>query len=243
MRGGGRAEALGEGFQLFWRPGDPNGDVAAVAERIRVLIADPHPATRAGVRAVLEDGGLQVCAEAADAGEAVKAALRERPDLCLLDVAMPGNGIAAAQAIISSMPDTAVVMLAGSRNDDDLFDALRVGAAGYLPKETDPERLPHALRGVLAGETALPRHLVTRVVQGLRERGRRRRLPLLGRQSVQLTSREWEVVDMLCEGMSTHQMAGRLFVSSATIRTHVAAVVKKLRVPDREAAVRMLRGR
>jgi len=217
--------------------------VAAVAERIRVLIADPHPATRAGVRAVLEDDGLQVCAEVADAGAAVKAALRERPDLCLVDVAVPGNGIAAAQAIISSLPDTAVVMLAGSRNDDDLFDALRAGAVGYLPKETRPERLPHALRGVLAGEAAVPRYLVARVIQGLRERGRRRRLPLLGRRSVELTSREWEVLDLLCEGLSTHEMAERLFVSQATIRTHVAAVVKKLRVPDREAAVRLLEGR
>jgi two-component system nitrate/nitrite response regulator NarL len=214
-----------------------------VAERIRVLIADPHPATRAGVRAVLEDEGLLVCAEASDAGAAVKAVLRERPDLCLIDVAIPGNGIAAAQAIISSVPDTAVVMLTGSHNDDDLFDALRAGAIGYLPKETAPTRLPHALRGVLAGEAALPRHLVARVIQGLRERGRRRRLPLLGRQSVELTSREWEVLDMLCEGLNTREMAERLFVSRATIRTHVAAVVKKLRVPDREAAVRLVEGR
>jgi len=219
------------------------GGVAAMAERIRVLIADHHPATRAGVRAVLEDDGFQVCAEVADAGAAVKAAVRERPDLCLVDVHVPGNGIAAAQAIISSLPDTAVVMLAVSRNDDDLFDALRAGAVGYLPKETRPERLPHALRGVLAGEAALPRHLVARVIQDLRERGRRRRLPLLGRQGVELTSREWEVLDLLCEGLSTHEMAERLFVSHATIRTHVAAVVKKLRVPHREAAVRLLEGR
>jgi DNA-binding NarL/FixJ family response regulator len=130
---------------------------AAVAERIRVLIADHHPATRAGVRAVLEDDGFEVCAEAADAGAAVKAALRERPDLCLVDVQVPGNGIAATQAIVSSLPDTAVVMLSASHNDDDLFDAIRAGAVGYLPKGTRPERLPHALRGVLAGEAALPR--------------------------------------------------------------------------------------
>jgi two-component system, NarL family, nitrate/nitrite response regulator NarL len=237
------AETEGKGLPLARVLGIRGGGVAGVAERIRVLIADPHPATRAGVRAVLEDEGLQVCAEAADAGAAVKAALRERPNLCLIDVAVPGNGIAAAQAIISSLPDTAVVMLAGSHNDDDLFDALRAGAIGYLPKETAPTRLPHALRGVLAGEAALPRHLVARVIQGLRERGRRRRLPLLGRQSVELTSREWEVLDMLCEGLNTREMAERLFVSRATIRTHVAAVVKKLRVPDREAAVRLVEER
>jgi two-component system nitrate/nitrite response regulator NarL len=216
--------------------------VAAVAERIRVLIADHHPATRAGVRGVLEADGFEVCAEVADAGSAVKAALRERPDLCLVDVQVPGNGIAATQAIVSSLPDTAVVVLSASPNDDDLFDAIRAGAVGYLPKGTRPERLSHALRGVLAGEAALPRHLVTRVIHGFRERGRRRRLPLLGRRSVELTSREWEVLDLLCEGLSTREMAERLFVSQATVRTHVAAVVRKLRVPDREAVVRLVEG-
>jgi DNA-binding NarL/FixJ family response regulator len=77
---------------------------------------------------------------------------------------------------------------------------------------------------------------------GLRERGRRRRLPVLGRRSVELTTREWEVLDLLCEGLSTREMAERLFVSETTIRTHVAAVVRKLRVPDREAVVRLVEG-
>jgi DNA-binding NarL/FixJ family response regulator len=211
-----------------------------VAERIRVLIADPHPATRAGVRAVLEGEGLQVCAEAADAGAAVKAALRERPDLCLVDVAVPGNGIAAAQAIISSLPDTAVVMLAGSHNDDDLFDALRAGAVGYLPKETAPKRLPHALRGVVSGEAALPRTMTARLILEFRERGTRRRIVLPGsRTEVQVTAREFEVIERLRKRERTAEIASGLGISEVTVRRHVASVLRKLGMPNRRSVIEM----
>ena len=111
-----------------------------------VLIADDHPATRAGVRLALERGGFVVCAEVPDGPSAIEAALRERPDVCLLDINMPGNGIEATKAIVRQLPETAVVMLTVSRSDADLFDALRAGASGYLLKDTDPARLPHALR-------------------------------------------------------------------------------------------------
>jgi DNA-binding NarL/FixJ family response regulator len=153
---------------------------------------------------------------------------------------MPGGGIAAADAITSALPQTAVVMLTVSRNDDDLFDALRAGAAGYLLKDTDPDRLSHALRGVLAGEAALPRALAARVIEEFRGRERRRRLPLLAERGTQLTSREWDVLELLREGHSTAEIAERLFISKVTVRTHVAAILKKLRVPDRKAALRLL---
>jgi DNA-binding NarL/FixJ family response regulator len=207
---------------------------------VRVLIADDHPPTRAGVGAALDGHGFTICAEVADGPSAVEAALRERPDICLLDIHMPGGGIAAADAITSALPHTAVVMLTVSRNDDDLFDALRAGAAGYLLKDTDPARLPHALRGVLAGEAALPRALAARVIEEFRGRERRRRLPLLAERGTQLTSREWDVLELLRQGHSTAEIAKRLFISKVTVRTHVAAILKKLRVPDRQAALRLL---
>ena len=206
---------------------------------LKVLIADDHPPTRAGVRLSLEEGGFTVCAEAATAPAAVDAARRERPDVALLDVHMPGSGIAAAREISSSLPDTAVVMLTVSRDDSDLFDALRAGASGYLLKDTDPERLPLALRGVLEGEAALPRGLVARLIDEFRDRdvpSPRRAGPELAR----LTSREWSVLDMMRDGLSTAEMAERMFVAPVTVRTHVSAILKKLRVPDRESAVRLL---
>ena len=205
-----------------------------------MLIADDHSLARAGVRQTLAEAGFDVVAEAADGPGAVEAAERERPDLCLLDVHMPGGGIRAASEILERVPDTAVVMLTVSRNDEDLFDALRAGAAGYLLKDTDPARLPHALRGVLAGEAAVPRTLVSRVIDEFRTHGRRRRVPLPGRRGIELSSREWEVLDMLREGQTTADIARRLFVSPVTVRRHVSAILRKLDVPDRRAAVELV---
>ena len=207
--------------------------------RRRILIADDHPPTRAGVRWTLETAGMEVCAEATDAASAVEAALRERPDICLLDIHMPGSGITAAREITGRLPNTKVVMLTVSRDDTDLFDALRAGAAGYLLKDMDPDRVPHALEGVLAGEAALPRTLLLKVMDEFRGRGKRR-LRLPGRRGDDLTEREWEVLHHLRDGLSTSEIAERMFVSAATVRSHVAAVLKKLRVPDRAAAVQLL---
>jgi len=205
-----------------------------------VLVADDHAPTRAGVRSALEGHGFRVCAEVADAPGAVEAALRERPDVCLLDIRMPGNGIAAADEISAKLPDTAIVMLTVSHDEADFFDALRAGAAGYVFKETDARLLPGLLRDVMAGEGVLSPGLSARLIEEFRERGRRRRLPLQGSRGVELTSREWEVLELLRQGLTTRQIAGRLFIEEVTVRTHVAAILRKLRVPDRRSALRLL---
>jgi len=205
---------------------------------MRVVIADDHPMTRVGVRIALERDGFEICAEADDAASAVEAAERELPDICLLDIQMPGSGIHAAEEIARKVPDAAIVMLTVSRSDRDLFDALRVGASGYLLKDTDPERLPLALRGVLEGEAALPRHLVALVIEEFRERGRRR--PILKKRGVVLTDREWEVLDLMSQGLTTFEIADRLFIEPVTVRTHVSAILKKLRVSSRKAALELL---
>jgi DNA-binding NarL/FixJ family response regulator len=206
----------------------------------RVLVADDHPPTRAGVRTVLEQDGFVICAEASSAHEAVEEALREAPDICLLDIHMPGSGIAAAAAITEALPDVAVVMLTVSDDDADLFDALQAGAAGYLLKNTNPARLPSALRGLMNGEAVLPRPLVAKLIAEFRDRSARRRLPIFGPRGVTLTSREWQVFELLREDVSTKEIAARLFISQATVRTHVAAILRKLRAPTRQAAVKLL---
>jgi DNA-binding NarL/FixJ family response regulator len=205
----------------------------------RILIANDHAATLSGLRHSLEDGGFNVVAEAANAQQAVESAVEERPDICLLDVDMPGNGIWAASEIDRRVTGTAVVMLSDSSHEADLFDALRAGALGFLLIDTDPDRIPHALRGVLAGEAAIPRKLVMRLIDEYRSQGVRRRFQAAG-GAVELTSREWEVVEMMRSGLTTSDTARRLFVSPVTVRRHVSTVVRKLGVTDRDAVMRLL---
>lgn len=209
---------------------------------LRAVVADDHAPTRAGVRAALEGGGIAVCAEVADAPAAVAAAEEHRPDVALLDIHMPGNGIAAAAAIRRALPETAIVMLTASASDADLFDALKAGARGYLLKDIDPDRLAAALRGVMDGEAALPPALVTRLMEEFRRRETGVRVPLLGKRRVQLSEREYETLDLLRDGLTTGEIAARLFVTPATVRSHVSAVLRKLQVTTRQEAIALVRG-
>jgi len=213
-----------------------------VPGRLTVLVADDHAPTRAGVRDALGDDGFAVVAEAAGADAAVELALRERPDVCLLDIHMPGGGIAAAARITEELPEIVVVMLTVSREDEDLFAALRAGAAGYLLKDMDPARLAPALRGVVAGEAAVPRTLVARVVEEFRSSERRPSLPLVRRRGARFTPRESEVIELLRERLTTAEIAHRLGLSAVTVRRHISSILAKLQVPDRRAMHRLLEG-
>ena len=128
-------------------------------------------------------------------------------------------------------------MLTVSRSDEDLFAALRAGASGYLLKDMPFDALGDELAGVLEGRVAMPPELVARLVEEFRDSAPRRRALLGQGAGAQLTSREWQVLDFLRQGLATNEIARRLFVSPATVRSHVAAVLRKLRVPDREAAI------
>lgn len=216
------------------------------AERkpVRVLIADDHAPTRIDVRQALDsDERFVVCAVTADASGAVQAALRERPDLCLLDVRMPGGGLSAAWEIGARLPRTKIVMLTVSGEDADLFAALRAGAEGYLLKTMSLARLPDALEGVCSGEAAIPPTLVTRLLTRFRTREPRWRKPLERGAAEHLTSREWEVLELLAQERSTAEIASGLVITTSAVRAHIAAIVRKLRVPDRAAAIELFRGR
>ncbi|MET0885775.1 MAG: response regulator transcription factor [Mycetocola sp.] len=209
-------------------------------DRISVVMADDHLPLRTRIRLALEEGGCDVRAETASAEEAVRMAIEHQPDVALLDIHMPGNGIQAAHQISREVPGTAIVMLTQSAEDDDLFDSLRAGASGYLLKDTDPALLPSALRSVLRGEAAVPATLVSRILDEFRGPTRRRFM----RKSAavaKLSAREWEVMELLGQGISTEEVARRLFVSPTTVRVHVSAVLRKLSVSDRESAFRLLR--
>ena len=212
---------------------------------LRVLIADDHAPTRDDLcRALEDDERFRVCVSAVDAAEAVQAAVQERPDVCLLDVRMPGGGLAAAWEIAARLPQTKIVMLTVSDDDADLFAALRAGAHGYLLKTMSLQRLPEALNGVCSGEAAMPPRLVARVIEHFHGREPRwRQLVADDSLSERLTSREWEVLGLLAQGMSTGAIARRLVLSASVVRVYIAAVVRKLGVPDRAAAIDLFRQR
>jgi DNA-binding NarL/FixJ family response regulator len=212
-----------------------------VTTRPRVLIADDHPPTRAGVRQALERDGIEVCAEVTNAADAVEAALRERPDVCLLDVHMPGSGPSAASKITSRLPGTLVLMLSVSRDNADVLESLRRGASGYLLKDMNPASLPVAIRAALSGEGVLPRKLAAALIEEFRRRPDTRRLPRQPRNRPALTSREWETLELLCGGASTTEMADRLFLSQVTVRRHISSILSKLGVASRQEAVELVR--
>jgi DNA-binding NarL/FixJ family response regulator len=219
--------------------------VNTVPRPLRVLIADDHAPTRHDVRRALEaDDRLEVCALVGDAATAVQAALRERPDICLLDVRMPGSGLAAAWEIAGRLPQAKLVMLTVADDDADLFAALQAGAVGYLLKTMNLKRLPEALCGACSGEAAIPRALVARVLEALRKREPRWRQLVDGTgPERRLTSRQWEVLELLAQGASTAEIASKLVLSASAVRVHIASIVRKLEVADRHAATRLFHQR
>jgi two-component system, NarL family, nitrate/nitrite response regulator NarL len=209
-----------------------------VLECPRIVIADHHDPTRTGLRLALEQDGFIVSGEEATARDAVAAAVREPPDICLLDVDMPGGGITAAEEIRAQLPHTEVVMIGERENGEDLFAALEVGASGYLLKDMNPDRLGPALRDVLDGKAALPRSLTARLIEEFRNRPRQ--TSLIRRNENDLTAREWDVLDCLRDGLSTRQIADRLFITRTTVRRHVGSILKKLDVESRDEAVELV---
>jgi len=217
---------------------------------IRVLIADGDRPALEELRIAIEtDRGLEICATAANAACAVSCAMRERPDVCVLDVRLPGGALPATWEIGARLPLTKVLMLGATNEDDELIAAIRAGVQGYLLKTAGFGNLTAAIYGVWVGEAAIDPRFVTRLLRHLRIREPRWRRPagadpggpvIPGVPDGRLTSREWEVLDLLSQGLSTVEIARALTISTSAVRVHIAAVVRKLRVPDRAAAVATL---
>jgi DNA-binding NarL/FixJ family response regulator len=212
------------------------------AEKATVLLADGRARRRAAVRGLLERAGLRVCAEAENARGAVRAAVRERPDVSLLDAGLLGDVVAATREIAAHLPDSHIVVLHAWETDGALLATLDAGASGYLPADTDPARLGTIVCRVLAGEAAVPRSLMSIVISDYRRRGAQRRLALeLRGRGVELTRREWEVLELIGQELETSEIAERLGIRAVTVRSHAAALLRKLGAPDRATAARLLR--
>jgi DNA-binding NarL/FixJ family response regulator len=218
--------------------GRPTGG-SAEFEHPSVLIADNDELNRRSVREALERHGFIVVGEAADAAAAIGAATRLKPNICLIEIELPLEGLNAVGRIAKASPKTMIVVLSRSDRPEDVVSAITRGASGYLLKGISGDQLANSLRGAYTGEPPLSRALVPYLVDEIR-RGAMRQLMLPG-GAVRLTPREWEVGELLREGQSTSEIADRLGVSPVTVRRHVGLLLNKLGAKDREAAVELLR--
>jgi DNA-binding NarL/FixJ family response regulator len=192
----------------------------------RVLIAD-REATRLGIRMALE-GQVSVCAEAADAEQAIRAAKRDAPDICLIGEHISGDGPGTIRGICRAAPRTAVIILATEPDVEDLLTAVRAGAVGYVPGPLDPPRLRRLVHAVANHEAIVPRAMVLELLLELRGTG-------TGGDG--LSARESQVLGMLRRGHSTAEIAGRLEIAPVTVRRHISDLVHKLGVADRSALI------
>ena len=206
----------------------------------RLLMAGNGSAAWQGIRLALRVAEVELCGEVKHADDLAGEVSRVKPDLLLVDVALPGGGIRAIEQLPPGGP-MALVMTA-ELDATDFLRAMDASAVGYLPMSTLPGRLPAVVRAVLEGELAIPRPLIPLLIDHVRARGARRHVVLPSRGGVDLTAREGEVLELLAEGYTTREIAERLLISEVTVRRHVGALLRKLRVGSRREVLTLLQG-
>ncbi|GAA2736243.1 response regulator transcription factor [Pedococcus aerophilus] len=216
-----------------------------MSDRLRVLIVDDHQLVRSGFAMILSvEDDLEVVGEAADGAEAVAQARALRPDVVLMDVQMPGtDGIEATRQVVAEDLGRVIILTTFDR-DDYLFDALEAGASGFLLKNSDADTLVEAVRAAAGGHALLAPEVTRRVIERMTAASTPAPVapsepaaPLLDPGYALLTEREREVVVLVGEGLSNAEIATRLFVGEATVKTHVSNCLAKLHLRDRVQAV------
>lgn len=202
---------------------------------MRVLLADDHPLFRDGLATLLRSRGMDVVGEASNGIEAIDQARLLKPELILMDVNMPQmNGLEATRLIKAEQPDTKIIILTVSDEDENLFEAIKSGAQGYLLKSLQSQAFFDLLNGVAQGEAPISRGLATKI---LGEFGRHLRQPeQAGASKEELTEREKEVLGLVAEGATNRDIAARLSVTENTVKYHLKNILEKLHLRNRAQA-------
>ncbi|HSP73561.1 MAG TPA: response regulator transcription factor [Gaiellaceae bacterium] len=201
---------------------------------MRVLLADDHALFRAGIASLLGLWGLEVVGQAATGEEAVELARRLHPDLVLMDITMPGcGGLEATRLIKTELPETRVIVVTVSADDDDLFEAIKSGAEGYLLKATSEEELSRALTKIAAGQPAFSADLAERILE---EYARVVRDGPTKDDADDLSARERDVLVLVAGGATNREIAAKLFISQNTVEFHMRNILAKLHAANRTQA-------
>ncbi len=209
---------------------------------IRLLLCDDHAMFRQGLRSILEtEDDFRIIGEGSTGREAVRYALETRPDVVLMDIQMPElDGVAATKAVLAEQPDAKVIILTMYRQDKYVFEAIKVGARGYMLKDADANDLIDAIRRVAAGETLLNAEMAASILDEFRKVGELPEHP--DHKISELTEREEDILRLLAQGASNQEIAGSLGVSEKTVRNRLSEIFSKLRLNNRtQAALYALR--
>lgn len=205
----------------------------------RVLLADDHEMVRAGFRIILDaQPDIEVVGEAENGEHAVDRARELAPDVVCMDVQMPVLDGLEATRLVTASTDAAVIMLTTFDREDYLFSALDAGASGFLLKNSSPEKLVEAVHTIAAGDALLSPEVTRRVIQKFAATGSAdTKQPARPRELEELTDREGEVLQLVAQGLSNSEIAAKLFVGDATVKSHVSKILQKLELRDRIQAV------
>ena len=221
---------------------DPRFDDEPGSEPLRVVLVDDHPVYRAGLSRLLRESGIDIIAELPNGEAALQAVEEMAPDVVVMDLNMPGmSGLEATRQLVAQSPATRVLVVSVSAQEADVTDAILAGASGYILKESPVEEVVAGIRAAAAGQSLISPRIATMLLQRVRDAAGAVDMDLA---PAHLSARELEVLSLMAEGRSNHEIAEALVISPSTVHNHISSILLKLQVENRvQAAVRAVRDR